>query len=177
MTKYLVQDLRGTFEYASYGIIIGCVAYVLYFVLRSRCGKSKNKFSLWGFLFCVNLFILLAITLFSRESGGDKRVDLQVGSSWGINIRNNAYVMENILLFIPYGYLLPMVWEKSRNWWKCLLLGFGTSLLIETLQLVSGRGVFQTDDIITNTMGALLGYILFWLINTVVKVFKKDNCA
>lgn len=177
MTKYLMQDLRGISEYVSYGIVIGCVVYVLYFALKKSIGKSKRNFSLWGFLLCIYIAILLSVTFFSRESGGDKSIDLKIGSSWGINIRNNAYVVENVLLFIPYGYLLPMVWEKVRGWWKCILLGFSTSLLIELLQLVSARGVFQTDDMITNTMGALIGYLLFGLTYAVFRVFKKDNRA
>ena len=112
-----------------------------------------------------------------EERGGDKRIYLEIGSSWGINLRNNAYVAENILLFIPYGFLLPMAWKKGRGWWKTILIGFGTSLAIEVLQLVSGRGVFQTDDIITNTMGAFVGYFVFVVLNAFVSVFKKDNCA
>lgn len=177
MTKYLVQDLLSILEYASYGIIIGCVVYVLYFVLACKVKKSQQKFSLGGFLFCIYMAIMLTITFFSRESGGDKSIYLEIGSSWGINARNNAYVVENVLLFIPYGFLLPMAWKKGRGWWKAILLGFLTSLIIESLQLVSGRGVFQTDDIITNTMGAFLGYFIFAFLNAIIHLFKKDNCA
>ena len=177
MTKYLVRDLVSILEYASYGIIIGCVVYVLFFVITGKGGKAHRRFSLGGFLLCIYIAVLLSITFFSRESGGDKRIYLEIGSSWGINARNNAYVVENVLLFGPYGFLLPMAWKKSKGWWKAVLLGFLTSLIIELLQLVSGRGVFQTDDIITNTMGALAGYLLFALLIAVVHLFKKDNYA
>ena len=48
--------------------------------------------------------VLLAITYFSRESGSRSgMMDLELFSTWGINNRNNAYVVENVLLFIPYG--------------------------------------------------------------------------
>ena len=177
MAKYLIQDLLSILEYASYGIIIGCIVYVLYFVIACKSKKPQRKFSLGGFLFCIYFAILLTITFFSRESGGDKRIYLEIGSSWGINARNNAYVVENVLLFIPYGFLLPMAWKRGRGWWKAVLFGFMTSLTIEALQLISGRGVFQTDDIITNTMGAFVGYIIFVLLNAFVRLFKKDNYA
>jgi glycopeptide antibiotics resistance protein len=42
-------------------------------------------------------------------------------------------------------------------------VGFLTSLFIEILQLVSARGIFQADDIITNTIGSLVGYLLYGL--------------
>lgn len=177
MTKYLIQDLVSILKYASYGIIIGCVVYLLYCVCVCKRKRSQRKFALGEFLLCIYVAIMLTITFFSRESGGDKRIYLEIGSSWGINARNNAYVVENVLLFIPYGFLLPMAWKKSKGWWKTLLLGFLTSLSIEFLQLVSGRGVFQTDDIITNTMGAIAGYLFFALLITIVRIFKKDNCA
>ena len=37
------------------------------------------------------------------------------------------------------------------------------------MQLVTGRGYFQIDDILTNTLGALFGGILFWLVRLIGK--------
>ncbi len=41
------------------------------------------------------------------------------------------------------------------------MCGFGFALFIEVVQLITGRGVFETDDIINNTIGAMIGYGLF----------------
>lgn len=68
--------------------------------------------------------------------------------------------VENILLFIPCGYLLSR-WICSRTsmkLWKVTLLGFLSSLLIETIQLVFHRGVFEIDDLVKNTLGSMIGY-------------------
>lgn len=63
----------------------------------------------------------------------------------------------NVLLFIPLGAMLPLLWADFRPLWKTLLAGFGISFFIETLQLFSLRAT-DVNDLITNSAGALLGY-------------------
>ena len=78
-------------------------------------------------------------------------------------------MVENVLLFIPYGFLYSYNFRQTGTIWRCLLLGAVTSLGIELMQLVTGRGYFQIDDILTNTLGALSGGILFWLVRLIGK--------
>ena len=65
----------------------------------------------------------------------------------------------NVMLFLPVGYLLPYVfrWFRSRVRIRpvafCLLLSF----IVENLQLISRRGMYDFDDIISNTLGGLIG--------------------
>lgn len=65
----------------------------------------------------------------------------------------------NVLLFLPLGFLLPVVWTEERSLKRVLAWGFGLSLGIELLQLFSLR-LTDVDDLITNTLGAALGYFL-----------------
>ena len=69
----------------------------------------------------------------------------------------------NVLLFVPFGYLLPHF--KRLTLGKAVLLGFCFSLLIETSQLTFHFGVFQLDDLVKNTMGAGLGWMLYTVLN------------
>ena len=116
-------------------------------------------------VFGIYLSIMLIITFLSREGGSrNGGFDLEIFSTWGINDRNNAFVIENILLFIPYGCLACWAFRRMRKFFACLALGGFTSLLIETLQLLTGRGFFQIDDILTNTLGAAAGFLLFRLL-------------
>ena len=55
----------------------------------------------------------------------------------------------------------PICFGKIKRAWKIYLCGFGFALFIEVVQLITGRGVFETDDIINNTIGAMIGYGLF----------------
>ena len=68
--------------------------------------------------------ILLVITYFSRESGSRTgMMDLELFSTWGINDRNNAFVVENVLLFIPYGFVLPWADVRQRHFLINFLTG------------------------------------------------------
>jgi len=67
----------------------------------------------------------------------------------------------NILLFVPFGYLLPMLWKRADRWWKVVLCGFVLSLGIELTQLVTHLGMFDLDDLMNNSLGAFLGWLCF----------------
>lgn len=62
----------------------------------------------------------------------------------------------NLIWFVPLGIL-----TKLWGWrlWQAVLAGFLVSLSIETAQFVLGSGVSELDDLILNTLGALLGYL------------------
>ena len=66
----------------------------------------------------------------------------------------------NIFFFFPVGFLLGIVMKK-KSVWLVAFVGFILSILIETIQLFSRRGVFNIDDVINNTLGCALGYCMF----------------
>lgn len=65
----------------------------------------------------------------------------------------------NILLFVPLGVFLPLLWPALRSWRKTTLAGLGLSASVEVLQLFTHR-LTDVDDLITNTLGTLLGFAL-----------------
>ena len=71
---------------------------------------------------------------------------------------NPAEAVLNILLFVPYGFALPLFWKKFRDGVRTVFAGFLLSLFIELMQLFSGHT--DADDLILNTFGAWLGYLL-----------------
>lgn len=66
----------------------------------------------------------------------------------------------NIICFIPFGLLLPRLWERTGSFWCFLVCTLGTVAVIELLQLFTMRGICDIDDLLLNTVGALLGYII-----------------
>ncbi len=166
MWKYIVHDLTAALRYLPYGVIAGLLtAIVLTGVNSSRRKQGKNTMSLLP-VSCLVMYveILLVITYFSREMGSRNGLDLQLFSTWGINQRNNAFVVENVLLFIPYGFILAWAIVRQRRFMVNLLTGALTSIAVECMQLVTGRGFFQIDDIVTNILGTILGYLCFRLV-------------
>ena len=70
--------------------------------------------------------------------------------------------LDKLLLFIPFGYLIPMVWpQKKWTWWKIMLLGFAASFCIEIIQFITRLGFADVDDLMNNTVGAGIGYLLY----------------
>lgn len=84
--------------------------------------------------------------------------------------------IKNVLLFIPLGFLLPFLWERYRKWQSVLLFGFGTSLTVEVLQIFTYRAT-DVNDILTNTLGTMIGCLLFRAVEKVVPGLgeKKDQ--
>ena len=67
----------------------------------------------------------------------------------------------NIVGFIPLGFLLPLLFVRVKNFFAVTGIVFFISLLFETTQLVAGIGVFDVDDLILNTAGGVIGYLLY----------------
>jgi glycopeptide antibiotics resistance protein len=70
-------------------------------------------------------------------------------------------LLGNLLGFIPFGMLLPLAISWFRRLVPMLSAIVVLSLGFETVQLVTGLGIFDVDDLLLNTTGSLLGYILF----------------
>jgi glycopeptide antibiotics resistance protein len=72
----------------------------------------------------------------------------------------------NILIFMPFGFFISMA-STSSSFFKALFNSLGLSLCVEVLQLVTRVGSFDVDDILLNTIGGVLGYIVFVICNLI----------
>lgn len=166
MFHYICRDLANALKYLPFGIGAGALCFCV-LTIRNNRRKKRQKESVPivpETLFFTYLAVIMAITFFSRESGNSQGIDMELFSTWGINDRNNAFVIENVLLFVPYGVFCPLAFKHARKFWLCLTIGALTSLSVELLQLVTGRGFFQIDDILTNILGTVAGYLLYTVI-------------
>lgn len=105
------------------------------------------------------------------------------------NIRNtNAMIKhdiiqyaENILLFVPFGFLLPLLKRKLTNIKQLLLISTTVSFCIEFIQLIGSLLIHtlyryaDIDDIIANVVGALIGFMLIKLFTIIVNKNLKFN--
>ena len=69
----------------------------------------------------------------------------------------------NVAMFVPLGFFVPCIWEKLRKigWhFLCMVL---TILAVELLQLATGLGTCDVDDLMLNLVGTALGYGLYQL--------------
>lgn len=64
----------------------------------------------------------------------------------------------NILVFVPFGFLLPLVSDEMKKFSAVFINSFTFVLGIEVFQLFSAFGAFDVDDIMLNCLGASAGY-------------------
>lgn len=109
------------------------------------------------------VFLVLCASVLFRESGEDYRFNLIPLSSY-FDYGENSYLMEkaalnilNVVLFFPVGLLIGCGFRKM-TWRKVLAIGVTLSASIELLQLLFRKGLCETDDIIHNVAGCMIGY-------------------
>lgn len=114
-------------------------------------------------LLCFWLILVLGLTSLSRGANytGELNVDFFSGY---INAWNNWSIIElqliifNMLMFAPLGFLLPLLWKRAEKVWVTLAVSLGLTTLIEVIQLLTGTGIFELDDLFHNLLGSLFGY-------------------
>jgi len=88
-----------------------------------------------------------------------KTIRMYIDYSYKLNSFEN--LAGNIVVFMPFGFLLPYVVRHGKNFWVMLLNAFIFVLGIEVFQLFSAFGAFDVDDILLNCFGAALGHMAY----------------
>ncbi len=96
-----------------------------------------------------------------------KTIRMYIDYSYKLNSFEN--LVGNIVVFVPFGFLLPYVLERGRNFFVMLFNTFLFVLGIEVFQLFSAFGAFDVDDILLNCSGAALGYLGYLVFERVRK--------
>ena len=153
--------------------IIGYSLYRLFACLFRRKIKYVNPIQLvWRgiliSLFGVYGYFLIAITILSRQAGTRTGFSLELFHAITGSSYMRIQALENFLLFIPFGIFVALIfwsyWGKCGRFWFSFLWGFSISVLIEMVQLAFGYGYFELDDIVLNTLGSFLGYLLIFFV-------------
>ena len=79
-------------------------------------------------------------------------------------------IIMNVIIFLPLGIYAGILFKKW-NFGKNVLFFFLTSLFVEALQFILGAGAFDSTDTITNTIGGIIGLMIF---KAIEKVFKNS---
>lgn len=157
----------GVFRGAVAMAIAGGLLWVFWVRRRSRDG-SAHPFPWRKVTLCVlavgYLTVVMYITV-HRYTGGSSGVNVHLFRAWR-EAWNQATVTAvlnpvlNALMFLPLGVLFPLGSRRFHKWVWMLLAAFACSLFLETAQYLKGCGVFDVDDLLCNTLGAMLGYCL-----------------
>ncbi len=146
----------------------------------------KNAVRLFFYLY----IIILSYFLFFSESFG--RGNFSVGYRYNLEffveikrfikyrqqVGLEAFlinVLGNIIAFMPFGFLLPIISNKCRRIFRVACYSLIFSLTVETIQMLSRVGIFDVDDILLNTAGGIFGYLLFASCNLIYRRLQKKQ--
>lgn len=133
-------------------------------ILISFCGLKKGLRLSSGLLMVEYVILIFCSTVFFRiydEARGHNFSPFW--SYYAIQEGKDELLHENILnvlVFLPVGVLLGCAF-RCIKWGKAILIGCGISVIIEALQYFYHRGFSETDDVIHNTLGCMIGYGMY----------------
>ena len=171
----VIMQLKSAFAYlptgCTYAAGITGFLLVLCAVWKFCLHKKVSWLFLWrllvGFLFIIYIYCVLQLTIFSREPGNYGAVDWRFLVRWNENDAQKAFLLANIIMFIPFGVLLPMFGKTVSHILIALPIAMACSVSIEAVQLKYQLGFCQLDDVVANSVGFLIGFLIFLMIRDV----------
>lgn len=169
-----------------YFLIISVIIWAIYRVIVCKKNLKVNIFrEIFINLFFIYFLIVIYLTFFKN---GILHLDLQMRTYANLipivetikmfqdnfmGVGNAFYnVIGNVLLFVPLGFGIPLFFKNHNKLSKVMFYGFLASLSIEILQYLTCTNFTDIDDIIFNTLGAVLGFIIF---NICIFIIEKTR--
>ena len=150
--------------YPLFCILLPCMLYVL---IQTKGFHRRTNFihMIWVLIFLYYVYLVLETT--------------GIGTIWEIGLYPGMKLQEeinlipfrdgislsmilNVVMFMPLGFLLPLLWKEYQSLVRTAIIGFCFSCGIEFCQLFNRR-VSDVDDLLMNTLGAILGWLI-WIV-------------
>ena len=164
------MGVRTILHFIPQTIIFSVLSIMAYIFIQDNKGNIRNKLKQflnqrWIAFHIIYCAFLLTVTLIGRYKANPYTNIIGTFCAFK-NGRLNSEIVVNILLYIPYTYSFIMVYHPKSAVLSCLFLSLITTCGIETLQLLFWLGQFSLADIVHNTIGGMLGYILWFIFHT-----------
>lgn len=177
----IIQEILGYFLIGLIGMLILAVFYLpFYFLLRKKVPLLRQ---IAYFIFVVCVLVILTPTVFTTifnnlMGGGGIAAERRflniipfsfITESWSMSATKKfTQELANVIMFMPQGFIFPIAFKKGRRLWKTAICMMSFSFLIEFVQYFIGRSA-DIDDIILNTFGGVLGYLVFYIFSRLFK--------
>lgn len=162
-------------DYIFIGSIFLLIAYLL-FIKKENNQKLKKNIT-W-ILFILYIIFLLSTIVYTKLTTGAIYPELNIKSNLvpftsiieTITLLLTKtqgfyyifdYLILDIILFIPLGLFLPILFPKTKKIKNFILICLTISIIKELFQLLLNVGMFNIDDIILNLSGAIISYTIF----------------
>ena len=179
----ILNHLKDALFLAIFAVLICSV--LLFFTKKRFDTKYEGtktfpmKKTLLCLVFVAYIAVLLSATILRGGYGGGFHFHLFSGwvEAWNnFSVKSWLNLLLNIALFVPLGFLLPLLSQKFESPLLTFFTGLGTSLSIELVQTFLKRGLFDVDDLFTNTLGNFIGYSIILFILTLKNRPPKIEC-
>ena len=141
------------------GYVFMVPVFVLYFLWLKKLGRTQSFLHTAAvFVFGYYLFGLLTVTGIGFTSTMTFRPNISWTPFIGM-ITGPIDTILNIILFVPLGFFLPLLYKKYHHMKTVALTGFLFSLAVEIVQMF-GWGSSDINDLMTNTAGACIGFLV-----------------
>ncbi len=165
MIDLMKGDLVEAAGYISHGLVFGLAVAAAVFLFQKLVKKEISPLRLFLLgCFVTYLCVMVQVAFFSREPGSRPgEIDWRILPDWENNSYVRVFAIENILMFLPFGILAPLLSDWFRKNCLCVLSGAVLSVAVEAAQCVTERGFCQAEDVLMNTIGTAVGYSLWKL--------------
>lgn len=179
--KNMIYYLGQIYDFPIYqSIIIMSVTAFLYFFgcafVPGLKGKLTKGIVVSGLLLSFYVSQVIGVTLLNRTITEEARYDLDMIDVYRIAFSGNSVFMTqligNVIMFVPFGILVPICFQRIRGILKIILVSFLASLFIETTQLYTHTGLFELVDLLNNTLGGVIGYLIYKIVYFICKLIK-----
>lgn len=171
--------------------VIAFLCFSIYVFTVRRTQRTEGKLVpvrtyVEAFVFGIYIAMILGGTLLNRTAGTQYETEwIPFWSYWDTFVKGDKYLWRqmvyNVLIFVPWGILLPMMLKKERPEKGVIYSAAIFSVAIELCQLLFRCGLFEFDDIFHNTLGAIVGFGL-WKLGSKIraydvrrKILNSDN--
>jgi glycopeptide antibiotics resistance protein len=168
-------------EYIKLAIIFLVIISIIYlpilFILKKRGIGIIRQISYLSLFFSALIIVFATIIIFTKITFSPDEYHLSLipfeRFKGNVNILKTIIteMIPNIIIFIPLGIFIPIVFKKARKLYKTALIIFLVTFSIESFQYFIGR-LSDIDDIITNLLGGVIGFGIFRVSNY---LFKDKN--
>lgn len=150
--------------------VSGFSAYLFY-----RKGKLRKSAFISVPLLALYLAFTITITVIERVKTAKAQYNLVLFWSYTAiqngRIDLRAEIFWNVILFIPIGILLSLLFSGKFQWFVPII-SFLLSAGIEVTQLLLHRGLFEFDDMFHNTLGSVIGLLIFIVVRFIAEKIR-----
>lgn len=152
--------------------------------MRAKTKKTIKRMSWIAFFIylCLMVYFLFICERLGRVPNQTYRYNIvpfeEIRRFWNYreSIGLNGVLLNlagNVVCFIPLGFVLPVLSNRRLKFFSVLFISCTTSVMVELIQLYTKLGSCDVDDVILNTCGGIVGYILFAICNAIYCFVNK----